>query len=245
MATFSKTVMVASVLALGGCSEGGGGGAGDDETGGASSGQVSMTSMSGGDESPSTSITQGSSPSSTGPDDGSSSDGEGSSTGEPVDPGEYDFDDRPPEDYDQVDRMGMPAVNTAVISSKDAYNAASPADDNDGMFVDEIVGNLTGLHAALDDDLMDALLVPCEVGVCVAQAAPLVVPDTIKIRIGDPAGFPNGRLPSDPVIDVTLAVILLDLSVDGQDATTLVGLNPTANDVDFLEAFPYFAEPHE
>jgi hypothetical protein len=72
----------------------------------------------------------------------------------------------------------------------------------------------------------------------------LVIPDTLTINTSAAAGFPNGRTLTDPVIDVTLAVILLDLTVAGQDATTLVGVNPTANDVEFLDAFPYLAAPH-
>lgn len=166
-----------------------------------------------------------------------------SSTGEPG--GEYDFDLSPPEDYDQVDRMGMPAINTAVITSKDKYNGSSPTDDLAGDFVDEIIENVTGLHMALDDDLTGLGLVPCDVDTCVAQAAPLVVPDTIAIDLGGTAGFPNGRLPTDPVIDVTLAVVLLDLGVMGQDALSLVGVNPTANDLPFGDDFPYFAAPHQ
>ncbi|MCA9650644.1 MAG: DUF4331 family protein [Myxococcales bacterium] len=175
-------------------------------------------------------------------------DGDSSGTEDPPDTdggSEFEFDESPPEDYTQVDRMGMPAINTAVISDKDAYNAASPSIDATGAFVEQIVANLTGLHAALDDDLMGAGLVPCAVDTCVAQAAPLVVPDTIKIDLNGEAGFPNGRLPSDPVIDVTLAVVLLDLSAPGQNPLSLVGLNPTENDRPFDAEFPYFARPHE
>lgn len=157
---------------------------------------------------------------------------------------EFVFDDSPPEDYAQVDRMGMPAINSAVITDKDVYNMSSPADDASGMFVDQIITNVTGLHDALDDDLIGAMLVPCAPMDCVNQAAPLVVPDTLKIDLTVDAGFPNGRLPADPVMDVTLAVVLLDLSAMGQTALTLVGLNPTANDVEFSEDFPYFAPPH-
>ena len=44
---------------------------------------------------------------------------------------------------------------------------------------------------------------------------------------------------------MTLAVVLLDLSAPGQDATTFVGvLNPAANDAEFLDTFPYLAAPH-
>ena len=74
-----------------------------------------------------------------------------------------------------------------------------------------------------------------------AQAAPLVVPDTLKLDLTSTAGFPNGRMLPDPVMDVTLAVVLLDLGV--HEVTSLVGVNPTENDVAFQDAFPYLADP--
>jgi hypothetical protein len=142
----------------------------------------------------------------------------------------------------RVDRMAMPAVATATITSKDAYNAANPVDDAAGTFVGEIVANVGGLHAALDDDLTGLGLTPCATQTCVNQAAPFVVPDVIRIDPSMPAGFPNGRRLIDPVIDVTLALVLLDLSVHPVDA--LIGVNPTANDLPFRSHFPYVARPH-
>jgi hypothetical protein len=142
----------------------------------------------------------------------------------------------------RVDRMAMPAVATATITSKDAYNAADPVDDAAGTFVGEIVANVGGLHAALDDDLTGLGLTPCATQTCVNQAAPFVVPDVIRIDPSMPAGFPNGRRLIDPVIDVTLALVLLDLSVHPVDA--LIGVNPTANDLPFRSRFPYVARPH-
>lgn len=142
----------------------------------------------------------------------------------------------------RVDRMGMPAIATAVITSKDEYNAADPVDDAIGLFVDEIVANIAALHAALDDDLISVGLAPCATGDCVNQAAPLVVPDVIRIDPSQPSGFPNGRRLTDPVIDVTLALVLLDLAQ--HDVTTLVGLNPSANDKAFLDEFPFLHPPH-
>jgi hypothetical protein len=144
----------------------------------------------------------------------------------------------------------MPAINTAVITSKDAYNDADPTDDIALTFVGEIIASLAGLHDALDDDLTGLGLTPCTVvgdgtGTCVAVAAPLVLPDTLKLSLNDPVGFPNGRLLRDPVMDVTLAVVLLELSDGTHSATDLVGvLNPAANDVPFLDAFPYLAPPN-
>lgn len=86
-----------------------------------------------------------------------------------------------------------------------------------------------------------------DVSPCLSQAvggttvAGLVVPDTVKINLAAPSGFPNGRRLPDPVIDVTLAVLFLDLT--RHPATTLAGVpvNPAANDLPFLATFPYLA----
>lgn len=158
----------------------------------------------------------------------------------------YEFASDEPSAYTRVDRIGMPAVGTAVITDKQAYNEADPATDAAGEYVEDITANVEALHAALDDDLTGLGLMPCATDVCVAQAAPLVVPDTLKIDLAGASGFPNGRRLEDPVIDVTLAVVLLDLSVEGQAVDTLVGvLNPAANDLGFESAFPYLAPAHQ
>jgi hypothetical protein len=159
-------------------------------------------------------------------------------------PGEFVFATTAPASYVRVDRMGMPAVATAVITSKNAYNAANPVDDAAGNFVGEITTNVTALHTALDDDLTGLGLTPCQAANCVNAAAPLVVPDVIKINSAEAAGFPNGRRLADQVIDVTLAVILLDLTVHSATTLASVPVNPPANDVPFLTAFPYLAQPN-
>lgn len=167
-----------------------------------------------------------------------------STTGAPEDP--FVFDETPPDQLVQIDRMGMPAVATAVISkdNKDAYNAATPTDDAASTFVPDILMNVGGLHMALDDDLMGFGLTPCDpMTSCAAQGAPLVVPDTLKIDITQPSGFPNGRRLDNPVIDITLAVIMLDLSVHAPDTFANIPLNPPANDKEFAAEFPYLATP--
>jgi hypothetical protein len=160
---------------------------------------------------------------------------------------DYNFRTDAPSAYTRVDRIGMPAVATALIASKDAYNAADPVDDVAGDFVGEIVGSLIGLHGALDDDLAGVGLTPCTVeadgaGTCVAQGGPLILPDALVVDFTAASGFPNGRELADPVIDVTLAVLLLDLSVHGADTLAGLPLNPPANDVAFMTSFPYLAE---
>lgn len=165
----------------------------------------------------------------------------------PPDDDEFDFASEPASAYTRVDRMGMPAVATAVISSsrKNEYNAADPTDDAAGDFVADITNNVGAIHAALDDDLAKAGLTPCVTGDCVGQAAPIVVPDVLRINPSADAGFPNGRRLQDQVIDVTLAVVLLDLDAGGQSATTLadIPLNPSENDAEFSSTFPYLAAP--
>jgi hypothetical protein len=64
--------------------------------------------------------------------------------------------------YRRVDRMGMPAVSTALIGTarKNAYNDVTTRMEH-GTFVADFVGSLTGLHTALDRHLRAANLTPC------------------------------------------------------------------------------------
>lgn len=167
-------------------------------------------------------------------------------TGTP--PGGFVFVTDDPSTYARVDRTGMPAVATAVITSDDDYNSADPIDDAAGTFVGEIIANVDFLHSALDDDLIGLGLSPCgpsktepSVGQCIDQAAPFVVPDVITLDLSQPSGFPNGRTLPDPVVDVTLALILLDLGTHPVDFLAALPLNPAANDVPFPSGFPYLA----
>ncbi|WP_145916846.1 DUF4331 domain-containing protein [Erythrobacter sp. QSSC1-22B] len=82
-------------------------------------------------------------------------------------------------------------------------------------------------------------VVPGTGGVTVAQA---VVPDTLTLNLAAASGFPNGRKLPDPVIDVTLAVIFLDLTVHGAGTLAGLPLNPPANDVPFRAGFPFLAQ---
>ena len=77
-----------------------------------------------------------------------------------------------------------------------------------------------------------------------ATVANLVVPDTIKLDVSQPAGFPNGRRLTDPVIDITLAYLFIDLTKHPVTALANVPINPPANDKTFRAEFPYLATPH-
>lgn len=156
----------------------------------------------------------------------------------------FTFASEPAGAYSQIDRAGMPAVNTALITSKDAYNAANPADDASGLFAAQIASNLDSIHAKLNDDVTAAGLVPTNTSGSLANAQAAVLPDTLKINTAVAAGFPNGRKLTDRVIDMTLSLILLQQS-GGQNINTLANLplNPGANDKEFLATFPYLAAP--
>ncbi len=68
-----------------------------------------------------------------------------------------------------------------------------------------------------------------------------IFPDTLTIDLSRPAGFPNGRLLTDPVGDIMLAYVFLDLGKHGSRGFADLPLNPAANDVRFATGFPYLA----
>lgn len=76
-----------------------------------------------------------------------------------------------------------------------------------------------------------------------ATPASLVVPDTIKLDLSKPMGFPNGRQLQDPVADITLAVLFLDMTKHSPATFAQLPLNPPANDRAFLATFPFAAGP--
>lgn len=166
----------------------------------------------------------------------------------PQEPGEFTFRSDAPAQYIRVDRMGMPAVATALISpaNKPSYNDDDPEDDVSagGKWAPDIVSNLGALHTALDDDLTGLGLTPATVTLATNQGAPLIIPDVLTLTINQPAGFPNGRKLPDQVIDLTLAVILLDLAAHDVGLFAGLPLNPDSNDKSFSPNFPYLASAH-
>lgn len=87
---------------------------------------------------------------------------------------------------------------------------------------------------------------------CVDQGASFAIPDVLVVDTDDAAAFPNGRQPTEPVIDIILAVLLIDLGdypvtlfmdLDA-DGTLGPAVNPLENDVENPADFPYFAPAH-
>ena len=127
------------------------------------------------------------------------------------------------ETFTQVDRFGLPAINTVFIPSamKQDFNRSVPGNDR-AQFRDEALATLEafGVTGAAAEGLADAVL-----------------PDIQPIDTSQPTAFLNGRKPTDDVITGELMLIFGDNAALNDD-------HVDANDVAFLPAFPYFAEPH-
>jgi hypothetical protein len=142
----------------------------------------------------------------------------------------------------RIDRMAIPAINTALIPSaqKDAFNAGDPADDAT-RYRPTAITTIRTLRTAVDGVFGNANetrgggplgnLTPEEVGGA-------LIPDVVTIDFSKAVQFPNGRRLQDDVIDAALGVVLNRGGALGiSDAIN-------ANDRPFGTTFPYLAAPH-
>ncbi|MCM8556653.1 DUF4331 family protein [Sphingomicrobium sediminis] len=122
--------------------------------------------------------------------------------------------------------------------------AVAGCENNNQMAMDPPIADDGDMGGDMGGDMASFDVTPCltqeipGTGVTVAEA---VVPDTLTVDYRSPSGFPNGRALADPVIDVTLAVIFLDLATNGPATLAGLPLNPPENDVAFRSDFPYLA----
>ncbi len=136
----------------------------------------------------------------------------------------------------RVDRMGVPAVNVALIpfSRKDEYNLATPEDDAAGVFANDIVATLTALGT-------NSTNIGILANIAVANG------DYLRLNMTTAnsgngggnnagAGFPNGRRLGDDVIDTLLFFIA--------NQNTL-GDNVNSNDVPLNDTFPFFGNSQQ
>ena len=127
-----------------------------------------------------------------------------------------------PTQLTQIDRMGNPAINTALIPSfmKDAFNVGKPQNDATD-FAPTILKTLAGFNTP-----------PANVQILASVA----VPDTLKFDVTKPDGFPNGRRLQDRVIDTELQLITGNPAVtDGTAAKQAAKV--------YLSTFPYLGPP--
>ncbi len=125
------------------------------------------------------------------------------------------------QDGNQVDRIGRPAINTALLASdrKDAFNAGSPATDF-AMFGTEVNGAIAGLSNEANADAL----------------TPILLPDILTFDTANADGFLNGRQLADDVIDAELTLLTA--------SETPIGDGVDMNDVAFQNSFPYLGEAH-
>ncbi len=173
--------------------------------------------------------------------------------------GNVDFRNNAAGDYTRVDAAGVPGVSKFLVPSTEAsaYNDASP---NSTGSANAFTSSIAALHTALDADITGRLNFDvCTGNNCVQQdyqtgstVQSLFQPtDRLTVTPTAAQGFPNGRSPSDPVMDILLAVMLLDLEggdCSGVPCTSRSLLtpptNPPANDAAFSTSFPYLAPAH-
>lgn len=127
--------------------------------------------------------------------------------------------------YTQVDRIGIPALNTVFnhrpAFSKTAYNIAGPADDV-ATYTDQFVTVLTAVANANPN-----------------ATAAVLLPDELPVNLGSATSnfaLLDGRKLSDDATDVALTVVV--------GVAALQSDNVDANDVAFLNSFPYLAPPN-
>ncbi|MGH2380957.1 MAG: DUF4331 family protein, partial [Candidatus Limnocylindria bacterium] len=126
----------------------------------------------------------------------------------------------------QVERMGLPAINTVfnhTDADKEAYNRAEPRNDV-ANYTDDVAGLVS-----LITDLAGTATDPDAYGATVAS---LLLPDVITYDTTSTASFAmlNGRALADDVVDVALSVV----------ANTALS-DCVGNDSAFSSAFPYLA----
>ena len=138
------------------------------------------------------------------------------------------------------------AFNT-FNDQRDALNRGDPVNDARDFAGMLTVGpqsnSLRNIHFKIGPALRALGLTPCstetvtpptsnaqvDISTCVAQAAPVILPDVITYDISAAAGWPNGRGYDDPVVDRLLSAALLRISGTSPPHTinTLVGvINP-------------------
>jgi hypothetical protein len=170
--------------------------------------------------------------------------------------------------YVQVSRLGHPLVNEVVIprGTKDTFNAIEPTSDAAALDfvlnpeVPKLLSALFGIQSppAPRNDLVTIFLTgipglnqvvggtPSEMLRLNVAITPVSNPNRLGVLAGDISGFPNGRRLGDDVVDIAFRVMAgaspltpsFNMGINAQ-----LGDGVNANDVPFLDAFPYVGLP--
>lgn len=133
----------------------------------------------------------------------------------------------PESTYDQVDRKGIPAINTVFnhpsSAAKTTYNTADPAND--------VAANMAAFQAVLTAVAND------DPAGTAGALLPDVLPVNLATAISNFASL-DGRKLADDATDVALSVVI------GSSLSFLHSDNVATNDQVFLNTFPYLAPPN-
>ncbi|NNM27311.1 MAG: DUF4331 family protein, partial [Phycisphaerales bacterium] len=162
-------------------------------------------------------------------------------------------------DFIQVNRMGNPVFNEALVAleDKDNYNVTSPVDDAQfAVYAEnsELAGLINFVYGTEfvtsgRDDLV-AVFIPDVLRVVTTTGPVTLAGQDGFSRLGFiggdltdgiSSGWPNGRRFGDDVIDVALTAVA---SGPSYDPIVVVGDNVAANDALYNQVFPYGGTPN-
>lgn len=163
--------------------------------------------------------------------------------------------DSPADDVSEEEVPGigpLPKYAPTIATALGTYLRGDGTDGN-GITMQLATLDLTSCENTAADIPLNAF--PCALQTVGGADGPtvldLVIPDTLSLDTSAATrAYPNGRAPADQAMDITLAVVLLNLEVHSPltftdlngDAEGTPSLNPAANDVAFNAAFPYLAD---
>jgi hypothetical protein len=169
----------------------------------------------------------------------------------------------------RISRLDLPLVNEVVIplKDKDRWNNSEPEDDAQFLkyVLDPELGRLIEAIFGLDvpnpprKDLVTILLTgipdlnkpedvkPASLLRLNMAIKPSENPNRLGVLGGDNAGFPNGRRPADDVVDIELRAVAgaTPFTPEFNDKAHQLSDKVNANDVPFLNSFPYLNAPHD
>jgi len=130
-------------------------------------------------------------------------------------------DDRDTGPFVQIDRMGLPTINTALVKAerKNEFNRSEPKDDRRKFRADALATLIS-----LNNDSMYS-----------NQIVDVLLPDVLTLDMTKTDGFLNGRRPQDDIIDAVLNVVS-----KGAVKTDAV----QSNDSVFSTEFPFMGPEH-
>jgi hypothetical protein len=137
------------------------------------------------------------------------------------------FDAPRDQDLRQIDRMGNPAVNTALIPAplKDAFNFGVPQND-----AKDFAAAILSQILTLDKKFGTCPATATSAASCnpnVPLLASVAVPDILRFASNAPDGYPNGRQLADRTTDILISLIVqLPGFTDGTSAKTYCSVFP-------------------